>query len=66
MFVGEYAERDAEITLAVWQELKKEIASQNLHSIVELETDVLPCIVEMKWRGVRINEDQVAHYRKET
>jgi DNA polymerase I-like protein with 3'-5' exonuclease and polymerase domains len=60
MFVGEYAERDAEITLAVWQELKKEIASQNLHSIVELETDVLPCVVEMKWKGVRINEDQVS------
>ena len=59
MFVGEYAERDAEITLAVWQELKKEIASQNLHSIVELETDVLPCVVDMKWKGVRINEDQV-------
>jgi DNA polymerase I-like protein with 3'-5' exonuclease and polymerase domains len=64
MFVGEYAERDAEITLAVWQEFKKEIASQNLHSIVELETDVLPCIVEMKWRGVRINEDQVAVIEK--
>jgi len=64
MFVGEYAERDAEITLAVWQELKKEIASQNLHSIVELETDVLPCVVEMKWRGVRINEDQVAVIEK--
>ena len=47
MFVGEYAERDAEITLALWQEFKKEIASQNLHSIVELETDVLPCVVEM-------------------
>jgi len=64
MFVGEYAERDAEITLAVWQEFKKEIASQNLHSIVELETDVLPCVVEMKWRGVRINEDQVAVIEK--
>jgi len=64
MFVGEYAERDAEITLAVWQELKKEIASQNLHSIVELETDVLPCIIEMKWKGVRINEDQVAIIEK--
>ena len=64
MFVGEYAERDAEITLALWQEFKKEIASQNLHSIVELETDVLPCIVEMKWRGVRINEDQVAVIEK--
>jgi len=64
MFVGEYAERDAEITLAVWQEFKKEIASQNLHSIVELETDVLPCVVEMKWKGVRINEDQVAIIEK--
>jgi len=64
MFVGEYAERDAEITLALWQEFKKEIASQNLHSIVELETDVLPCVVEMKWRGVRINEDQVAVIEK--
>ena len=64
MFVGEYAERDAEITLAVWQEFKKEIASQNLHSIVELETDVLPCVVEMKWKGVRINEDQVAVIEK--
>jgi len=64
MFVGEYAERDAEITLAVWQEFKKEISSQNLHSIVELETDVLPCVVEMKWRGVRINEDQVTVIEK--
>jgi len=64
MFVGEYAERDAEITLALWQEFKKEIASQNLHSIVELETDVLPCVVEMKWKGVRINEDQVAVIEK--
>ena len=64
MFVGEYAERDAEITLALWQEFKKEIASQNLHSIVELETDVLPCVVEMKWKGVRINEDQVAIIEK--
>ena len=59
MFVGEYAERDAEITLALWQEFKKEIASQNLHSIVELETNVLPCLIDMKWTGVRINEDQV-------
>ena len=25
IYVGEYAERDAEITLELWQELKKEI-----------------------------------------
>ena len=31
MYVGEYAERDAEITLALWQELKKEIKLKALH-----------------------------------
>ena len=59
MYVGEYAEKDAEITLALWQELKKEIKSQDLDSIVELETKVLPCILEMKIKGVRIDENQV-------
>ena len=64
LFVGEYAERDAEVTLALWKELEKEINSQNLHSILELETNVLPCLVEMKWRGVRVNEDHVAVLEK--
>ena len=30
MYVGEYAERDAEITLLLWQELKKEIVAQEV------------------------------------
>ena len=64
LFVGEYAERDAEVTLALWKELEKEINSQNLHSILELETGVLPCLVEMKWRGVRVNEDHVVVLEK--
>ena len=64
LFVGEYAEKDAEITLALWKELEKEINSQNLHSILELETGVLPCLVEMKWRGVRVNEDHVVILEK--
>ena len=59
MYVGEYAERDAEITLALWQELKKEIKAQELTSIVELECNVLPCILDMKIRGVRVSESQV-------
>ena len=59
MYVGEYAERDAEITLALWQELKKEIKLQELTSIAELECDVLPCILDMKIKGVRVSESQV-------
>jgi DNA polymerase I-like protein with 3'-5' exonuclease and polymerase domains len=60
MYVGEYAERDAEITLSLWQEFKKEINSQDLHAIVELEQQVFPCLLEMKLKGVRIDEDQLA------
>tara|TARA_R100001082_G_scaffold49721_2_gene26891 strand:+ start:190 stop:2118 length:1929 start_codon:yes stop_codon:yes gene_type:complete len=59
MYVGEYAEKDAELTLALWQELKKEIEHQELHSIVSLEQRVFPCLVDMKWKGVRVNLNQL-------
>ena len=59
MYVGEYAEKDAEITLALWQELKKQIEFQDLQSIVSLEQKVLPCILDMKIKGVRVSESQV-------
>jgi len=65
MYVGEYAEKDAEITLALWQELKKEIEHQDLHSIFELETSLFPCLVEMKARGVRINLDHAEKVEKD-
>ena len=59
MYVGEYAERDAEITLSLWQEFKKEINIQDLDAIVKLEQDLFPCLLEMKLKGVRIDEDQL-------
>jgi len=55
MYVGEYAEKDAEITFALWQELKKEINHQDLNSIFDLETSLFPCLVEMKARGVKVD-----------
>ena len=33
MYVGEYAERDAELTLDLWQEMRKEINHQDIESI---------------------------------
>ena len=46
MYVGEYAEKDAEITFALWQELKKEINHQDLNSIFDLETSLFSLISE--------------------
>ena len=60
MYVGAYAEKDAEITLALWQELKREIEHQDIESIFKLETDLFPCLVDMRFLGVRVNEEQAA------
>ena len=64
LYVGAYAEKDAEITLALWQELKKEIAHQDIESIFKLETELFPCLVDMRFLGVRVNEEQAAVEKK--
>jgi len=55
IYVGAYAEKDAEITLQLWQELKKEILHQDLNSIFELEIELFPCLVDMRFLGVRVD-----------
>ena len=50
MHVGAYAERDAEATLGLWQELKKEIINQDLEDIFDLETELFPCLVDMRFQ----------------
>ena len=64
IYVGAYAEKDAEITLALWHELKKRIEKEGLQKIFKLELDLFPCLVEMKWRGVRIDIDQADQVEK--
>jgi DNA polymerase I-like protein with 3'-5' exonuclease and polymerase domains len=55
IYVGSYAEKDAEITLDLWQELKKEIIHQDISSIFNLETELFPCLVDMRFLGVRVD-----------
>ena len=63
MHVGGYAERDAEITLGLWQEMKKEILHQDLEDIFDLETELFPCLVDMRFKGVRVDTER-AHEMK--
>ncbi len=63
MEVGTYAEKDAELTLELWQMMKKEIIHQDIESIFNLETDLFPCLVDMKFKGVRVDV-QRAHILK--
>ena len=64
MYVGTYAERDAELTYNLWKVLKKELSNQDLEAIFELETDLFPCLVDMKFKGVRVDV-QKAHIVKQ-
>jgi DNA polymerase I-like protein with 3'-5' exonuclease and polymerase domains len=58
MYVGEYAEQDAALTLKLWQYLKIEMVKQELGSIFELEMELCPHLIDMTLRGIRFDTDR--------
>ena len=65
MYVGSYAEKDAELTLELWQIFKKEIIHQDIESIFNLETDLFPCLVDMRFLGVRVDSNKASLLKQE-
>jgi DNA polymerase I-like protein with 3'-5' exonuclease and polymerase domains len=65
MYVGSYAEKDAELTLELFRVLSREIKKQNLENIFDLETNLFPCLVDMKFKGVCVDV-QKAYQLKQT
>jgi len=57
-YVGPYGEQDAALTLKLWDKLKIEIAEQNLDKILDMECRLIPMLLEMRWRGVRVDEEK--------
>jgi len=64
MFVGQYAERDAEVTLKLWQRLHRELHDQELIDIFRLETQLFPCLIEMRFKGVRVDLEKAHKIKK--
>ena len=63
-FVGGYGEQDAVMTLKLWDHLKGEIEKQELWSVFDLESRVLPAVIDMRATGVRVDLDQAERSRK--
>ena len=63
IYVGEYAERDAEMTLELWQQMKQEIQHQDIESIFDLETELFPCLVDMRFLGVRVDVEAASQLK---
>lgn len=58
-YVGAYGERDVASPLEILRKQEEIIDRKKLNSIWDLETDVLPVLVRMRRRGVRIDLDKL-------
>ena len=63
MSVGAYAERDVEVTLKLWQRMKLELTNQDLWDIFEVETKLFPCLVDMRFKGVRVDVEKAQNIK---
>lgn len=64
-FVGPYAEQDAQLTLELWHLFKGQIAKEELSTVWELETALIPCLIEMTARGIRVDTDRAEITKQE-
>ncbi len=64
-YVGPYGEQDAALTLKLYEKLRLEIQEQNLEQIYDLECSLIPLLIEMRWRGVRVDEEKADQISKD-
>jgi DNA polymerase I-like protein with 3'-5' exonuclease and polymerase domains len=62
--VGYYAEQDARLTYLLWQRFKHEIYKQNLETIWGLEKSLLPNLIEMRMKGIRVDLEKAEVLQK--
>jgi DNA polymerase I-like protein with 3'-5' exonuclease and polymerase domains len=55
MYVGEYAEQDAALTLKLWHHLKTLLRKEEVESIFTLETELLPILIDLTFQGIRFD-----------
>jgi DNA polymerase-1 len=55
-YVGPYAEQDAVLTLKLWYKLRDLLEKEEVDQIYSLERELLPLLLDMRWKGVRVDE----------
>jgi len=63
--VGAYAEKDAELTFKLWQHVKKFLVEEDCQDVFNLETDLFPCLVDMRFLGVRVDAQRAHTLKRE-
>ena len=57
-YVGPYAEQDAALTLKLWGVLKELLRKEFVEKIYDLESSLIPLLLDMRWKGVRVDLDK--------
>ena len=60
MYVGQYAEQDASLTLKLWQAFKPLLIREEVQHIFDVETALLPILIKLTLRGTRFDRDKAA------
>ena len=63
--LGPYAMQDTRTTLKLYEWQLQELSKQELGPVAELEMDLLPVLLDMEHRGVRVNLDAAERAMKE-
>jgi DNA polymerase I-like protein with 3'-5' exonuclease and polymerase domains len=73
--VKDYAEQDVRLTLKLWKVFEPKLKEtlfvnpegekKNLEKIFKLETDLFPCLVDMKFKGVRVDVEKAKQFGNE-
>jgi DNA polymerase I-like protein with 3'-5' exonuclease and polymerase domains len=58
MYVGEYAEQDAALTLELWHYFKIKLRQDEVESIFDLETAAFPVLLELTLKGIRFDRER--------
>jgi DNA polymerase I-like protein with 3'-5' exonuclease and polymerase domains len=64
-YVGAYAEKDAGVTLRLCDHLMPILEKEECVSIFKLESSLIPVILDMKTRGVRVDVDEAEKTKKQ-
>ena len=54
-YVGPYAEGDVINTMAIWKQQQKILEDQGLMDIFKLESNLIPMLLDMRFKGVKID-----------
>lgn len=57
-YVGPYAEADAKLPLLIWEKQEKILKNNDLWDIFIMESELVPVILDMRFKGVRIDLDK--------